>query len=116
MNATQMLAHCSSQLRLCWGELQGESKKTLYGRWPINWAMIYVVPWPKGVPTLPALIHPDADNWEAEKADLLALVEKFPKVIGEASLPHPIFGKLSTRTWGRLAWRHLDHHLRQFGA
>jgi hypothetical protein len=29
---------------------------------------------------------------------------------------HPAFGKLSTRAWGVLIYRHMDHHLRQFGA
>ncbi len=27
---------------------------------------------------------------------------------------HPIFGKLNKKDWGRLIWKHLDHHLRQF--
>ena len=33
----------------------------------------------------------------------------------EDDLAHPAFGKLSPRAWGVLAWRHTDHHLRQFG-
>ena len=28
---------------------------------------------------------------------------------------HPAFGRLARRAWGVLAYRHLDHHLRQFG-
>jgi hypothetical protein len=28
---------------------------------------------------------------------------------------HPFFGPLTHGGWGRLAWKHLDHHLRQFG-
>jgi hypothetical protein len=28
---------------------------------------------------------------------------------------HPVFGTLSGKAWGALGWRHLDHHLRQFG-
>jgi hypothetical protein len=28
---------------------------------------------------------------------------------------HPFFGPLTHAGWGRLAWKHLDHHLRQFG-
>ncbi|MDZ4803510.1 MAG: DUF1569 domain-containing protein [Candidatus Eisenbacteria bacterium] len=30
--------------------------------------------------------------------------------------PNPIFGNLSVDEWGKLSWKHLDHHLRQFGA
>ena len=29
---------------------------------------------------------------------------------------HPAFGALSRRAWGVLIYRHMDHHLRQFGA
>ena len=29
---------------------------------------------------------------------------------------HPAFGHLSSRDWGALVHRHVDHHLRQFGA
>jgi hypothetical protein len=28
---------------------------------------------------------------------------------------HPAFGRLSPRAWGVLVYRHMDHHLRQFG-
>ena len=33
----------------------------------------------------------------------------------EAVLEHPKFGPLTQSEWGRLAWKHRDHHLRQFG-
>jgi hypothetical protein len=29
---------------------------------------------------------------------------------------HPFFGPLTATEWDRLQWKHLDHHLRQFGA
>ena len=29
--------------------------------------------------------------------------------------PHPAFGKLSKEQWGKMQYKHLDHHLRQFG-
>jgi hypothetical protein len=30
--------------------------------------------------------------------------------------PHPHFGRMSDAEWMRLAYLHMDHHLRQFGA
>jgi Protein of unknown function (DUF1569) len=30
--------------------------------------------------------------------------------------PHPFFGALTVAEWDGLQWKHLDHHLRQFGA
>jgi len=29
---------------------------------------------------------------------------------------HPAFGRMNSRDWGTLVHRHVDHHLRQFGA
>ena len=29
--------------------------------------------------------------------------------------PHPIFNKLGRRQWGKLAYKHVDYHLKQFG-
>ena len=115
MNAARMLAHCSAQLRMSWGEIPCKARKSPLGRPPIKQALVYFVPWPKSAPTAPELIRPDTENWQAEKTDLLALVDRFPTAIQKSSAPHPLFGKLSRRAWGRLAFRHLDHHLRQFG-
>jgi transposase InsO family protein len=30
--------------------------------------------------------------------------------------PHPFFGNLTPQEWSRGMYKHLDHHLRQFGA
>jgi hypothetical protein len=31
------------------------------------------------------------------------------------TLRHPVFQKMSAAEWGRWAYRHVDHHARQFG-
>jgi hypothetical protein len=50
-------------------------------------------------------------------ADLKALVDRFtPRGAGGRWPEHPAFGKLTERAWGVLVYRHMDHHLRQFGA
>ena len=51
-----------------------------------------------------------------EKDVLLSYVDRFitvgPEIITNKT--HPFFGELSLEEWGRLQWKHLDHHLRQF--
>jgi len=34
---------------------------------------------------------------------------------GAEGAAHPLFGRLTTAEWGRWGYRHMDHHLRQFG-
>jgi len=29
--------------------------------------------------------------------------------------PHPLFGAFTSQQWGQMQYKHLDHHLRQFG-
>ena len=51
-----------------------------------------------------------------EKQALLDVMSRFAGAPADQPLaPSPVFGRLSRRGWGRLMWRHLDHHLRQFG-
>ncbi len=115
MSATTMLAHCSAQLRMSFGEIECEPKSSAFNRTPLKQLLVYVAPWPKSAPTAPELIRPNTQAWGTEVSRLLELVERFAPAIRQSSAPHPLFGRLSTRAWGRLAYRHLDHHLRQFG-
>jgi hypothetical protein len=33
----------------------------------------------------------------------------------EVEAIHPLFGKMGKTQWGRVVWKHLNHHLKQFG-
>jgi len=55
-------------------------------------------------------------DFEADRKTLLTMMEQF--IAQETSYQfarHPAFGSLSREKWGKLAYLHLDHHLRQFG-
>ena len=76
--------------------------------------------WPKGAPTAEEFIQgkkgTPPTNFERDKQALLLAIHRFANHPEEESLqPNPVFGKRSRRSWGRLIWRHTDHHLRQFG-
>ena len=71
----------------------------------------------KNLPTDPNFIIKNEPDFEHTKDQLIVLVQRFTK-LGAAGLskdPHPFFGKLTTEEWDLLNWKHLDHHLRQFG-
>jgi hypothetical protein len=61
-------------------------------------------------------MNPAIKSWDADRAALLAIIQEAAGH-GEnfAWTPHPAFGNLNGRSWGVLMWRHMDHHLRQFG-
>jgi hypothetical protein len=124
--APQMLSHAIQSLGMMSGELTmapaGDS--WLLRRWPLKHLLIHFLPFPKGLPTSPELLAREsvgtqtpAERWEGEietiRAALRAVVAR-----GAAGTPwpdHVAMGPMTGRQWGVFQYRHLDHHLRQFG-
>lgn len=115
MSAPQMVVHLADAVRMATGELHIPMRKTFARHTPIRQLLIYVVPFPKGVPTAKQLQR-DPGAWSADVADLGAMLERFAARDRSAPWPaHPFFGPLGAHAWGVLTQRHFDHHLRQFG-
>lgn len=77
-------------------------------------------PWPHGVRTRPEV---DAEkggtppgDFATDVANLERLCVRFvgPEAAAKRK-PHFLFGTLTEAEWCRWGWRHMDHHLRQFG-
>jgi hypothetical protein len=116
MSAGQMLAHVNASLAMSTGELPTKPKKTPIANPLGRWLLIYVLKWPQGTPTAPELLATPPAEWPADLARFRDLVEQAGTrpPDGEWSR-HPAFGKMTGTQWGHLGYKHLDHHLRQFG-
>ncbi len=116
MDCGQMLAHVSDAVRMALGELFIKPRRSPLRLAPFRHAIIYWLPFPKGAPTAPELIQRRAEDCRREIAELRELLERFATRAGaEQWSAHPLFGQLSERDWGVLSYKHIDHHLRQFG-
>jgi len=116
MSAAQMVAHLTDSLKMASGELECAPKKVPIRFSPLKELVLYVLPIPKGVPTAPELIARKPGDWSAEIADLREQLNGLVERGTEALAPsHPVFGPMSPKQWGVLVYRHMDHHLRQFG-
>ena len=117
MSAPQMVAHVADSLRMAIGEVPCAPKMSPLRYPPFKQLVVYVLPFPKGVPTAPELLARAPAEWTTEVAELEGLVERIG-TRGPAGpfADHPAFGKLSGRAWGALMYKHMDHHLRQFRA
>ena len=118
MNVSQMLYHCQVPLEVAYGELK--LKKTfigfLFGR--IAKKQLLTKPFKKHLPTDKHFLVKHQPEFENSRKKLIALVERFA-VDGTAGITkdsHPFFGKMTSEEWDILQWKHLDHHLSQFGA
>ena len=117
MSVTEMLAHQVDVLRYALGEGEAQPVSGPMSRWPVNWLVVNLLPWPKGKADAPPefLERPPREIAE-ERAELEALLHRCARRGPAGTWPiSPAFGKLSGRSWGVLIQRHCDHHLRQFG-
>lgn len=77
------------------------------------------VRFPHGVPTNP-MHDPRADGTQPSEfardlARAVAALEGIASSRGGLEPAHGIFGTMTVSDWQRWAWKHTDHHLRQFG-
>ena len=72
----------------------------------------------RNTPTAPSLIVADERDFAVEQQRLATLIDRFVAAgpAGCTRHPHVFFGRLTPDEWGALMHKHLDHHLRQFGA
>lgn len=118
MDAAQMLTHCTHAFKVPLSEQP--LPRMFIGRlmgWMFRAQLYNDKPWRKGLPTAPSFVVKDKRIFETEKQALMELVQRFHELgpTGAGRFPHPMFGKLTPEQWGKAMWKHLDHHLRQFG-
>jgi hypothetical protein len=118
MSVSQMLAHCQATFDVYFGDkkLKRGLAGLLFGRIAKK-QLFSSKPWRQNLPTAPEFIIKDDRNFEGERTRLVDLINRF-STEGPSIAPniHPFFGKMSKDEWAMLQYRHLDHHLRQFGA
>jgi hypothetical protein len=118
MTAAQMLAHCSAWMEMAAGlknpprsfvgRIFGKmAKKSVLGEGPIR----------RNMPTEKSLVMQDERNFVAEQQRLLDWVDRFSAGGPDqcTSHPHCFFGYMTPLEWAIMGYKHLDHHLIQFG-
>jgi len=119
MTASQMLAHCIVPIKVSLGE--HKPKRNIMGVFFGKMAKKMVLkdePFKQGLPTDPSFVIKDQPDFNLKKQELRLSIEKLLTTDKEAmaARPHPFFGKMTIDEWGILGYKHLDHHLKQFGA
>ena len=116
LTASRMLAHISDQIRMGLGDVPARRGSGPLSVWPVNYLMIHVVPWPHGSKGPVEAFTTKPATWDTDIEQLLALIGRFCDKQQQKTWPeHPMFGRLSGKDWAALSYKHLTHHLRQFG-
>ena len=118
MTPSQMAAHCSGFVEIALGEAR--PPRMFIGRLigpVVKHFALAEKPMPRNLPTVPGFAVTDDREFVRERDRLTTLVDRFARGGPAActSHPHGFFGRLTPDEWGQLTYKHLDHHLRQFG-
>jgi len=118
MTPDQMLSHINMSLSYPLGDVTVK-----FGRSPgfkqklLRWFTLTPIPIPKAkAETLPEYKREGHYDIPAEKAKFTGLLERF--VVKDKNAPwspSPVFGELDAEEWGKILYKHTDHHLKQFG-
>jgi Protein of unknown function (DUF1569) len=71
----------------------------------------------KNSPTAKEFIITENVDFDKVKSELISNISKFASE-GKASIKlmnHPFWGKMTHEDWDALMWKHMNHHLEQFG-
>jgi hypothetical protein len=116
LDAPRMVTHVTDALRASLGEVPLTPMNGPLAVWPVNALVMFYLPWPKSAPTAPELLARAPISLSVELDTLRQSVGRFVAREQQTEWPpHAAFGRLSGPQWGRLMYRHFDHHLRQFG-
>ncbi|MDZ7878827.1 MAG: DUF1569 domain-containing protein [Saprospiraceae bacterium] len=119
MNATQMLAHLNVTFEFAFEEKH--SKPNFFMgfilRNLVKGSLVNEKPYKKNASTAPEFIIKDDRNFDVEKKRLIGYINKTVQ-LGEKHFDgrvSMIFGEMTSTEWNNLFYKHIDHHLTQFG-
>lgn len=119
MNVAQMLAHCNVTYEMCYENKH--PKPGAFKRFILTALVKNTVTNEKSYSqnsrTAPEFLIASERDFAEEKSRLIGYLQKTVEVGGAAfnMKESHSFGKLKTEEWNNMFYKHLDHHLSQFG-
>lgn len=117
MSVDQMLKHINDAVLVSFNEkeLHVPFVFRILGRMMKN-SVLKQPEFSKNSPTAKEFKYTTNFDFESVKNELISNFSRFQQ--GEQAIickKHPFWGKMNTKEWNALQWKHVDHHLRQFG-
>ena len=117
MSAFQMLRHCTLWNEMMQGKLPVRPMflGKLFGKMALRSVLKDDCPLRKGAPTAKELVVAEKDgDFTHQLAAFIRSIQAYQEA-PTAGIVHPFFGKMTLEEAGQFVFKHLDHHLRQFG-
>lgn len=115
MTVYQMVKHCSLWEEMALGKTKYKRAflGRLFGKIALRDMLGKDKPMPRNAPTISELKITTNGDAEVQKNKWISLIQEYEN-FSNFEFVHPFFGKIDQTTTGRLAYNHIDHHLRQF--
>lgn len=119
MESEQMLSHVQVPMKIALEDIRMRRSVTgyIFGN-KAKQQMLSDLPFEKNLPTDRRFIRKgNGHDFLVEKNRVMDLLDRFVELelVAFGLRPHPFYGRLTKEEWGIYLWKHLDHHLRQFG-
>jgi hypothetical protein len=119
MTVGQMFSHCAIPYEQILGlnTLQPSLFMRIILKLFLKKSMVNEVPYKQNLPTAPSFIRTEQYDVEKEKERLKGYVKSIQELGAEklAATPSLSLGMLTATEWNNLLYKHIDHHLKQFG-
>lgn len=119
MSVDQMLAHCSVAYEMAYTDKHPKPNALMRFllKTFVKSGVVNEKPYPKNARTAPVFIIADRRDFEKEKNQLIDYLKKTQELEAQhfEGKESPSFGPMTAQEWNNLFYKHLDHHLTQFG-
>lgn len=118
MSVGQMAWHCQGPITVSMGKTEIKKPNFLISLLMKSFkkSMYDDKLWRQNIPTAKEYVARTDKEFSNEKEKLVSLINELHNESSKAPwITHPVFGDFTAEQWGQLNYKHLDHHLRQFG-
>lgn len=117
MDVYQMVRHCALWEEMALGKKQYGRMfiGRIFGRMVLKLVVKDDSPLGRSTPTLPEFVVTDHGDVTAAQERWIALIKEYASFTNDRFV-HPFFGEMTREQTGIMAYKHADHHLRQFNS
>lgn len=119
MSVDQMLAHCNVTYEMLYDDIHPKPNAFMKFilKMLVKNTVVNETPYKKNNQTAPQFLIKDAKNFDLEKKRLIDYITKTQQ-LGESNFDGKeshSFGALNKTEWNNMFYKHINHHLTQFG-
>lgn len=116
MSVDQMCKHCVSAINVAFDkqEVKVNFLMRFFGKMLKD--KVFNGEFKRNSPTAKEFIFTNKYDFEMAKKELIESYGQFAQGYQVIKvMNHPFWGKMTSEDWDKLMWKHVDHHLKQFG-